>query len=1278
MQFTSHPARSRFAIGHHYSAVIFGTLAVGLLNFTPVFAKAPDLTAGEPAPFADIWFNLGPTGVQAWVYRGEDKDPNNAKRKMRPTVETSESRQILVKTIENDSPAYGILNEGDIILGANGTGAKPTLFSEDARITFGKAIGDAEARNPGLLKMIVWRAGKKSELTMTLRTMGAYSDTAPYNCPKSAKILEESLDYIMTHESEGFAGMSTLALLAGNDPSNPKNADRQKKAQEYAQTQILNQNTIDFIKLGNVEAGANVAWNRGLRLVVLTEYYLKTQDPKVLPSIEAVALSIAHGQGANGAVGHRFNISLKDGVYNDPFTIGYTMNASTLPTALGLVLTRKCGVKLPELEPAIERVMRTLSATSGMGTFHYYVEGAGLPNANEDNGKSGLGALCFAMQEDRTEETRFFSKLSTGATIDRGHGHIINYFGYIWTPLGANVGGEHAAATYFNQIKPEMDLCRHWDGGFEYERYNNASKEPAMACSGMWMSTAAILTYAAPLKQIEITGRTYSKRPELVLNHKEVAEALLSDRYDAKQRSTKELMQDLISDIPRLSSKAAIELAARPTESDKLVKALIDHLKIAGPSDTMGICRFFGEMKAVEGIPSLIGLLSNKDKTIRYLAAEALTKYPPETLTKHLNTLLKIVATNARPAFPLDRDDPQQLANLMLSSVVIGNWGTSGLINLNITDVDRNLLYPAVRAWATHPHAEARNRVALLLKKLTPEDVIALSDTLIDCAGQTSLTGSAAAPADAAIELLHREGLAEGVGLTKTHILNLRFKNIKNTLNLLEKYGASAATVKPDPKIAEFLQDMLVGIYNGQVAAQYREQITRILESLAATNNPPALKTLKELASVKASPPIVKQTAKQTQLKATVTDHASGKTTYTWRKVHGPGEVTYSSNGTSESGSTTVSFDGTPGRYLFEVTAGDSRNLTEVTGTVKVELRNANDALPLNKPPIAGVLSVAAAQAIPTPITLIAKDPEAYALVYEITSPPSHGTLSGTAPNLTYLSGFQFTGSDRFSYRVMDSDGQWSAPAVVNIAVKTRVAPVGLAVYEPMDYKEGQLRGASGSSEIGFTGAWEAHKTNMIIPNSLSYGGMLAKGKAMKTGKGAIRPLDPSALAANGLLKDGAELWLCFQIQYPNDGDRRGLDLVLANNGYDETTGLIKNNGAQPGQGVGVNIGMGTKAAVYESVAPAENEFGNGNGLNQGDTGIIVAKMKWGKDLDVVEVYIPRADMTLPKPISTLHTKVDQATFDTMIIRGSVLIDEIRLGPTLESVFLGTVPLSPK
>ena len=31
-----------------------------------------------------------------------------------------------------------------------------------------------------------------------------------------------------------------------------------------------------------------------------------------------------------------------------------------------------------------------------------------------------------------------------------------------------------------------------------------------------WMSTAALLTYAMPLKKLEITGKTFTTRPELL------------------------------------------------------------------------------------------------------------------------------------------------------------------------------------------------------------------------------------------------------------------------------------------------------------------------------------------------------------------------------------------------------------------------------------------------------------------------------------------------------------------------------------------------------------------------------------------------------------------------------------------------------------------------------------------------------------------------------------------------------------------------------------------
>ena len=63
-----------------------------------VNAQVPDLTAGELPVNAGVWINLGPTGVQAWVYRGIEGGP---------TPDTGLSRQFQVKTIEGGVSGSG-------------------------------------------------------------------------------------------------------------------------------------------------------------------------------------------------------------------------------------------------------------------------------------------------------------------------------------------------------------------------------------------------------------------------------------------------------------------------------------------------------------------------------------------------------------------------------------------------------------------------------------------------------------------------------------------------------------------------------------------------------------------------------------------------------------------------------------------------------------------------------------------------------------------------------------------------------------------------------------------------------------------------------------------------------------------------------------------------------------------------------------------------------------------------------------------------------------------
>ena len=88
---------------------------------------------------------------------------------------------------------------------------------------------------------------------------------------------------------------------------------------------------------------------------------------------------------------------------------------------------------------------------------------------------------------------------------------------------------------------------------------------------------------------------------------------------------------------------------------------------------------------------------------------------------------------------------------------------------------------------------------------------------------------------------------------------------------------------------------------------------------------------------------------------------------------------------------------------------------------------------PLNRPPVANAQSVTTVEDTPKPIVLGASDPDGDALTYTVGT-PAHGTLSGTAPNLTYTPAANYDGPDSFTFSV--SDGALvSATATVSITV---------------------------------------------------------------------------------------------------------------------------------------------------------------------------------------------------------------------------------------------------
>jgi len=89
---------------------------------------------------------------------------------------------------------------------------------------------------------------------------------------------------------------------------------------------------------------------------------------------------------------------------------------------------------------------------------------------------------------------------------------------------------------------------------------------------------------------------------------------------------------------------------------------------------------------------------------------------------------------------------------------------------------------------------------------------------------------------------------------------------------------------------------------------------------------------------------------------------------------------------------------------------------------------------PLNTPPIAYNQTITTAEDTSKGITLTASDPDSDPLTYFIVTGPTHGSLSGSPPSVTYTPDPNYNGADSFTFKAYDGKA-YSNVATVSITV---------------------------------------------------------------------------------------------------------------------------------------------------------------------------------------------------------------------------------------------------
>jgi hypothetical protein len=593
-------------------------------------------------------------------------------------------------------------------------------------------------------------------------------------------------------------------------------------------------------------------WGWGYKNLFLCEYYLLTGDKEVLPAIQKFTIALAKSQGMYGTFGHGGAELTADGQLHGSIPPYGPVNAAGLIGNLAIVMGKKCGVKHPEIDAAIERACKF---------FGYYVDKGAIPYGehmpwpyHENNGKNAMAAVMFAIQGDRLRETQYFAKTVAASYENREYGHTGQGFSYLWGALGANAGGPDAAAAFFKEASWHLDLVRRCDGSFTYdggEQYGpgNTDDDTYYGKSGYYgLSPTAtyVLTYSLPLKKLCITGKDAKKTNWL--SKKDVAEAIASGRFDLdrKQKNARELVAAFGDWSPIVRGWAAEELAKRP-EAKAMVPQLIGMAEGQDAHIRQGACETLGYLKSPEALPVFARLLTHQDRWLRVKAANAL-KNMGDAAKPVVPDMLKAVAKTAEPLQPIVWDDPIQLTHGELAAALF-----QGQLRDSMKGIDPELLYPAIRAVSRNADGMARATLRDFFEnRLTVEDVQALAPDIFAAVKTPS-------PADTmfgneirmggfkALTKYHfKEGIKAGVMFAKTQGGHGSESRTGEIMKEIMSYGTAAREVLPELKelIDQFNAECKAGGFPDDCNKMRVASVEEAIKAIQAAKDQPELRNI--------------------------------------------------------------------------------------------------------------------------------------------------------------------------------------------------------------------------------------------------------------------------------------------------------------------------------------------------------------------------------------------------------------------------------------------------
>lgn len=481
---------------------ILTAMAALLLAAAPAAAldKPPwDKLVTKVGPDAEVpgWYiNLGITGARAMLTPEE------------PTA-------LVVMHVFAGTPAAGILEKDDRIVGANGRPfVTPHKFGygmgkfgyQGPMMDLGDALEESQGRRNGRLTLDIIRGTRRLTLNIQLPlTWGAFAQTYPFNCRKTDIVLRQTCEYLLAQQRpdgtwSGRPHINAFAALALLGTGEKAYLPAVRKAME-AMARATD---------GEHRRGGDLpVWRYTLYGIALAEYYLITREPWVLPELEEINQWLAFAQHPQTVAPERAHIEGGFGhnPYNPQGGNGYgAFCAVTAQAMMAWALMERCGLKVDQRR--IEAAHRFIAKGTNDIGYVWYADGVG-GKGYADMGRTGTSALAHWLHPGNRQDFRTMALLHARCIGEHPDTFIDTHgcplLGMAWTALGAAID-QRCFRSLMDHNRWAFSLSHCPDGTFYYQPNRDNNPQDYTAAPRLAATAATALIFTVKHARLQIAG----------------------------------------------------------------------------------------------------------------------------------------------------------------------------------------------------------------------------------------------------------------------------------------------------------------------------------------------------------------------------------------------------------------------------------------------------------------------------------------------------------------------------------------------------------------------------------------------------------------------------------------------------------------------------------------------------------------------------------------------------------------------------------------------------